>query len=93
MIWAPPPLHRSAATRVHPQPSSTRVLSLLPPLSSGYVEQFDTLLESLTVQEMLMYTAELKRPVDEPREEKQAAVEELIDVLGLAACRDVKIGK
>ncbi|EFN50715.1 hypothetical protein CHLNCDRAFT_142571 [Chlorella variabilis] len=59
---------------------------------TGYVEQFDTLLESLTVQEMLMYTAELKRPVDEPREEKQAAVEELIDVLGLAACRDVKIG-
>lgn len=27
---------------------------------TGYVEQFDTLLESLTVREMLLYTAELK---------------------------------
>lgn len=27
---------------------------------TGYVEQFDTLLESLTVYEMLLYTAELK---------------------------------
>ena len=26
----------------------------------GYVEQFDVLIESLTVEEMLMYTAELK---------------------------------
>jgi hypothetical protein len=56
------------------------------------VEQFDTLLGSLTVQEMLMYTAELKRPVAESRQEKQAAVEELLDVLGLVGCRDVKIG-
>ena len=31
--------------------------------STGYVEQFDTLLAELTVREMLMYTAELKRPV------------------------------
>ena len=29
---------------------------------AGYVEQFDTLLPELTVKEMLMYTAELKRP-------------------------------
>lgn len=56
------------------------------------MEQFDTLLGSLTVQEMLMYTAELKRPVAESRQDKQAAVEELLDVLGLAGCRDVKIG-
>ncbi|GLC40038.1 hypothetical protein PLESTB_001517500 [Pleodorina starrii] len=32
----------------------------------GYVEQFDTLLPILTVREMLLYTAELKRPVSEP---------------------------
>ena len=30
---------------------------------AGYVEQFDTLLAELSVREMLMYTAELKRPV------------------------------
>ena len=30
---------------------------------TGYVEQFDTLLDILTVREMLLYTAELKRPV------------------------------
>lgn len=59
---------------------------------TGYVEQFDTLLPTLTVQEMLMYTAELKRPTSEPREEKQAAVEELLEVLALDGCRNVKIG-
>lgn len=30
---------------------------------TGYVEQFDTLLPTLTVYEMLLYTAELKRPL------------------------------
>ncbi|KAL4428045.1 hypothetical protein ABPG75_002134 [Micractinium tetrahymenae] len=59
---------------------------------TGYVEQFDTLLPTLTVHEMLMYTAELKRPTSEPREEKQAAVEELLQVLALEGCRNVKIG-
>ena len=29
---------------------------------AGYVEQFDTLIGNLTVQEMLQYTAELKVP-------------------------------
>lgn len=28
----------------------------------GYVEQFDTLVGTLTVRDMLLYTAELKRP-------------------------------
>ena len=59
---------------------------------TGYVEQFDTLLDILTVEEMLMYTAELKRPVQQPFAEKKAAVEELIDVLALESCRKVRIG-
>ncbi|KAI3436016.1 hypothetical protein D9Q98_002073 [Chlorella vulgaris] len=59
---------------------------------TGYVEQFDTLLGSLTVHEMLMYTAELKRPVSEGYQDKLSVVEELIDCLGLTTCRDVKIG-
>ena len=33
---------------------------------AGYVEQFDTLVDELTVNEMLMYTAELKRSRHEP---------------------------
>ena len=35
----------------------------MPRRRAGYVEQFDTLLAELSVREMLMYTAELKRPV------------------------------
>ena len=35
-------------------------------MTAGYVEQFDTLLPELTVTEMLMYTAELKRKRKEP---------------------------
>jgi hypothetical protein len=36
--------------------------------------QFDTLLGILTVYEMLLYTAELKRPWQEPLERKKHAV-------------------
>lgn len=39
------------------------------------------------------YTAELKRPVSQPREHKVEAVEELLDVLALKDCRSVRIGK
>lgn len=39
-----------------------------------------------------MYTADLKRPVSQSVEEKRAAVEELLDVLGLQNCRNVRIG-
>lgn len=37
--------------------------------TAGYVEQFDVLLDSLTVEEMLMYTAELKRPQSQTRKQ------------------------
>jgi ATP-binding cassette subfamily G (WHITE) protein 2 len=59
---------------------------------TGFVEQFDTLIGSLTVEEMLMYTAYLKRPVTEGRDSKQQAVDELLEQLGLTRCKDVKIG-
>ena len=59
---------------------------------TGYVEQFDTLLPMLTVEEMLMYTAELKRPLSEPAAAKRAAVEELLQKLSLTGCRGVRIG-
>ena len=41
---------------------------------------------------MLMYTAELKRPIKEHKSSKKAAVDGLIDDLGLDACRNVRIG-
>ena len=59
---------------------------------TGYVEQFDTLLDILTVREMLLYTAEMKRPVDEPLSTKEAIVDKYINVLGLEVCKDTKIG-
>ena len=42
---------------------------------TGYVEQFDTLLPILSVEEMLMYTCQLKRARQESWESKKAAVE------------------
>ncbi|EFJ42159.1 hypothetical protein VOLCADRAFT_107413 [Volvox carteri f. nagariensis] len=59
---------------------------------TGYVEQFDTLLGDLTVREMLMYTAELKRPMEEPLADKRREVEVLLQRLALSNCSDVKIG-
>lgn len=59
---------------------------------TGYVEQNDTLLPMLTVEEMLMYTAELKKPITDSRESKRDAVEELLHVLALESCRNVLIG-
>ena len=48
---------------------------------TGYVEQFDTLLGILTVEEMLMYTAELKRSISEPLSSKKAAVEQVCMII------------
>ena len=59
---------------------------------TGYVEQFDTLLPILSVEEMLLYTAEMKRPIQESLASKKAAVEAVMDALALLPCRDVKIG-
>jgi ATP-binding cassette subfamily G (WHITE) protein 2 len=59
---------------------------------TGYVEQVDTLLPILTVEEMLRYTADLKRSMSEDAARKMMAVKELIRVLGLESCKDVLIG-
>jgi ABC-type multidrug transport system ATPase subunit len=58
----------------------------------AYVEESDTLLPSLTVRELLLYTAELKRPRDESFHCKEDAVDSLLDRLELLSCRDVRIG-
>ncbi|KAK9808412.1 hypothetical protein WJX73_002001 [Symbiochloris irregularis] len=59
---------------------------------TGYVEQFDTLIAELTVREMLLYTAELKRDSQEPLAEKAARVDELLECLALVGCKDTYIG-
>eukprot|EP00210_Caulerpa_lentillifera_P002676 g2556.t1 len=59
---------------------------------TGYVEQFDTLLSTLTVKEMMMYTAELKRPEWEPLESKRLEVERLVSKLALEVCQNTQIG-
>ena len=60
--------------------------------TDGPLAVADTLVDVLTVEEMLMYTAELKRSVKEAKSSKKAAVDGLIDDLGLEACRNVRIG-
>ena len=58
----------------------------------GYVEQFDTLVAELTVEQMLRYTAELKLPRSTTAVERKARVEEVITMLDLQSCRHVVIG-
>uniref|UniRef100_A0A383VBA5 ABC transporter domain-containing protein n=1 Tax=Tetradesmus obliquus TaxID=3088 RepID=A0A383VBA5_TETOB len=60
--------------------------------ATGYVEQFDTLVDCLSCQEMLLYTAQLKRPRSESIAAKQAAVSQLLGKLGLAGCASSPIG-
>ena len=52
----------------------------------------DTLLDNLTVEEMLMYTAELKCPMSESLASKREKVGSIIDQLALGGCRGVRIG-
>ena len=88
-VWPPtePRQHWSSMT----PPSQTPSQSFLRRYT-GYVEQFDTLLDMLTVREMLLYTAEMKRPVAEPIAEKERVVDHYIDALGLEDCKDTRIG-
>ena len=52
----------------------------------------DTLLDNLTVEEMLMYTAEMKNPVRESLATKKAKVALVLEQLALMSYRNVKIG-
>lgn len=45
----------------------------------GYVEQFDTLLGSFTVYEMLLYTGELRLPTTITLEEKKLRVTKALE--------------
>ncbi len=58
----------------------------------GWDVHADTLLDNLTVEEMLMYTAELKCPLSESLASKREKVASIIDQLALGGCRGVRIG-
>lgn len=58
------------------------------PMSSG----FGMARSGAQVEEMILYTAELKRPESEPRAMKVDAAAALIDQLALGSCRNVRIG-
>eukprot|EP00890_Picochlorum_soloecismus_P004838 jgi/Picsp_1/5355/NSC_02716-R1_abc family transporter: multidrug len=59
---------------------------------TAYVEQFDSLIENLTVKEMLMYSAELKEYKNMPYGEKVEQIEKIIHELDLTSCQDTLIG-
>ncbi|CAJ1389303.1 unnamed protein product [Effrenium voratum] len=59
---------------------------------TGYVEQFDTLIGELTVDQMLMYTAEMKLPRSVPYAEKRKRVDNVIQQLRLNKCQNTVIG-
>jgi ATP-binding cassette, subfamily G (WHITE), member 2 len=59
---------------------------------TAYVEQFDSLIDNLTVYEMLMYTAELRNYYAEPLYVKASRVEGVMSTLGLTECRNTIIG-
>ena len=54
--------------------------------------QFDTLVELLTVEQMLLYQAQLKRSEREPTVSKQRVVDDLLKSLGLTHVRASLIG-
>jgi len=56
------------------------------------VEQSDTLVGELTVEQMLSYTASLKLPASTTAGERQDRVEEVITRLDLHSCRNTIIG-
>jgi ABC-type multidrug transport system ATPase subunit len=58
----------------------------------GYVEQFDTLVGELTVEQMLHYQAELKLPRKMGSAEKRQRCDEVIALLDLEKCRGTVIG-
>jgi ABC-type multidrug transport system ATPase subunit/ABC-type multidrug transport system permease subunit len=58
----------------------------------GYVPQDEIVHRALTVREALGYAAELRLPQDTPRTDREAAVERVIEEVGLTGYGDVRIG-
>ncbi|KAJ7577480.1 hypothetical protein C8J56DRAFT_869698 [Mycena floridula] len=61
-------------------------------LRIGFVPQQDVLPPMLTVYEAILFAARLRLPEGIPDEEKRARVDQLMEKLGIAALRNVRIG-
>ncbi|KAG8755116.1 hypothetical protein FRC11_006250 [Ceratobasidium sp. 423] len=59
---------------------------------TGYVQQMDIHLESTTVREALMFSAQLRQPASVPVEEKRAYVEEVIKMCAMESYADAIVG-
>ncbi|KAF4425068.1 ABC transporter CDR4 [Fusarium austroafricanum] len=58
----------------------------------GYVQQQDVHLETSTVREVLRFSAILRQPLDVPKSEKLASVEEIIRLLNMDDFADAVVG-
>ena len=59
---------------------------------TGYVQQMDIHLDSTTVREALMFSAQLRQPASVPMEEKRAYVEDVIRMCEMEAYADAIVG-
>ena len=59
---------------------------------AAYVEQFDTLLPMLTVEETLYYWSEMQAKTQADAELKKERVSEILQHLNLTSCKDVIVG-
>ena len=59
---------------------------------AAYVEQFDTLLPMLTVEETLYYWSEMQARTHADAELKKERVREILQHLNLTSCKDVVVG-
>jgi len=59
---------------------------------TAYVEQDDVMFPHLTVRETMYYTARLRMPRGTTYDQKIARADEVMAVLGLADCKDTRIG-
>ncbi|XP_014679027.1 PREDICTED: ATP-binding cassette sub-family G member 2-like, partial [Priapulus caudatus] len=69
----------------HPLPANWKLMT-------GYVVQDDVVMGTLSVEENLMFSAQLRLPAHLSKEEKQLRVTRVIDELGLHDCRNTRIG-
>ena len=60
--------------------------------NAAYVEQFDTLLPMLTVEETLYYWSEMQAKTQADAELKKERVSEILQHLNLTSCKDVIVG-